>query len=842
MGTRQNKGVAGVESRTSRSLGVVIGGSFNPSSLLEALDLAKSKIAPLWDTRDYVAVNPLFGYRTLRFLDGVKAIQAVTGVMLLPDKKFFKAKYEAGEIEDRDLTTSLMLFQKEVRSRFLNDMDHEKLVEFILSDTQPLIRKPKIKCLSDVYDEEQNQEITEWLTCEVSKWASAFFDEGQALWKMPGKQERLFKAWKSLVVYDSKTLERLPRLKDLVKGLSGDPEKALIQLCKQLEGRVSPDDFPMSDYFSRLLASVSGWTSFIGKNEFEDGLSGRSEIQSIKGGIVDILVIRLAYDLALMDRNLNLSEWGHWQYEENDSSFDYSFLWLQAYEAAKRREISEKLLLRNPKPEQQQRPLAQMAFCIDVRSEVIRRHLERQNKKIQTIGFAGFFGLPIAVKKWGFQGADPQCPVLIKPAIEVAECLDSETDSLLQSRQEAVHNQHSRKSVQASTTSSFSLAETFGFGYALKMMTASLGLGKPNLEIDRLGASKKKISQIHLQHESIDSETRQSMALSALTNMGLTKNFARYVFFFGHGGESANNPYEGALDCGACAGHNGQSNAKLLASLLNSPEIREFLKHKGIEIPDDTQFFSGWHNTTRDQLIVDDQVWKDGRDQESLQLTRIFDSATEACRKERAQFLPTATSLSDSALKEEMKTRAMNWSEIRPEWGLARNHSFIVARRSLTREVPLEGRSFLHDYNAAEDPGLKILELIMTAPMIVTNWINMQYYASTIDPVKFGTGNKTINNVVGTIGCIQGNAGDLLAGLGEQSVRYNDKYFHEPVRLQVFIEAPTESIDAIVQKHELVSDLVENGWVHIIAIDPVSEQLRLRNSNSWIDLQEGLWN
>ena len=58
----------------------------------------------------------------------------------------------------------------------------------------------------------------------------------------------------------------------------------------------------------------------------------------------------------------------------------------------------------------------------------------------------------------------------------------------------------------------------------------------------------------------------------------------------------------------------------------------------------------------------------------------------------------------------------------------------------------------------------------MTAPMIVAHWINMQYFASTVDNDHFGSGNKTIHNVVGRFGILSGNGGDLMTGLPWQSL------------------------------------------------------------------------
>lgn len=125
----------------------------------------------------------------------------------------------------------------------------------------------------------------------------------------------------------------------------------------------------------------------------------------------------------------------------------------------------------------------------------------------------------------------------------------------------------------------------------------------------------------------------------------------------------------------------------------------------------------------------------------------------------------------------------------------------------------------MHSYDFHKDPGFKVLELIMTAPMIVTNWINMQYYASTVDNQNFGSGNKTIHNVVGRFGIFQGNGGDLMTGLPWQSVHDGKQYQHDPLRLLVIIEAPRDAILDIIQRHPNVSNLVNNGWLSLVSLD-----------------------
>ncbi|MEZ6090122.1 MAG: putative inorganic carbon transporter subunit DabA [Pirellulaceae bacterium] len=133
--------------------------------------------------------------------------------------------------------------------------------------------------------------------------------------------------------------------------------------------------------------------------------------------------------------------------------------------------------------------------------------------------------------------------------------------------------------------------------------------------------------------------------------------------------------------------------------------------------------------------------------------------------------------------------RSGDWSEVRPEWALAGNAAFIVGPREITEGVDLDGRTFLHSYDEANDPSGAVLELIMTAPMVVAHWINMQYYASTVDNHHFGSGNKTVHNVVGRFGILSGGGGDLMTGLPWQSVHSGKHFQHRPQRLQVVIAA-----------------------------------------------------
>jgi uncharacterized protein YbcC (UPF0753/DUF2309 family) len=183
--------------------------------------------------------------------------------------------------------------------------------------------------------------------------------------------------------------------------------------------------------------------------------------------------------------------------------------------------------------------------------------------------------------------------------------------------------------------------------------------------------------------------------------------------------------------------------------------------------------------------------------------------------------------------------RSRDWSEIRPEWGLAGNAAFIAAPRDFTRRVSLGGRSFLHSYDQRLDPDFAVLEQIMTAPLVVANWINLQYYASSVDPSHFGSGSKAIHNVVGRFGLFSGNGGDLMTGLPWQSVHDGQDYQHQPLRLLAVLAAPRQAIDAIIAKHETVADLLVNGWLQLVAVED-DKYYRYTEQQLWDELPAGL--
>ena len=468
------------------------------------------------------------------------------------------------------------------------------------------------------------------------------------------------------------------------------------------------------------------------------------------------------------------------------------------------------------------------------------------SRDVETIGFAGFFGFPIEYVPIGRSTGGAQCPVLLKPAFvvceEVAGASDAELDRILGLRLLRRRTAKAWKAFKLSAVSSFTYVETAGLLFAGKLIGDGAGLTRTVSDPNTDGLDRQVIGRIGPRLEprvidgrttGFDAEQRIVMAEAMLRAMSLTENFARLVLLTGHGSTTVNNPHASGLDCGACGGHTGEANARVAAAILNDRHVRTGLAGLGIVIPDDTWFLGCLHDTTTDDVRIF------GADQLSgshaTDLARVREDlarASSLARAERALLLGIGKG---ENIDRAVKARSRDWAQVRPEWGLAGNAAFIAAPRERTRGLDLGGRAFLHDYDWRKDDEFGVLELIMTAPMVVASWINLQYYGSTVNNRAFGSGNKVLHNVVGQLGVLEGNAGDLKVGLPWQSVHDGARFVHEPLRLNVFIEAPEESLNSTIASQKGVRQLVDNGWVHLFRLDDDSKVRRYRGDLSWED-------
>ena len=800
-------------------------GDYADQLLAQALKDVHAMVPPLWPLADYVAVNPCVGLTDRPFLDAYQILDSVRGCDLLMSRGYFQTLFSEGRFSLEELASAhaqCLLEYPEWYSSF----DLTELKQWLSLPTQTAgASDSRFRTVAEAVDLQQGSSWSSHIINDVTRHCASHYDKGQAAWTSPWVDATLFTAWREAAQLSRRMdFLGLRGFRAFVANLPSNPEQAVKKMLTDLD--VPPSHWQL--FLACQAFSVAGWSSYVRYRVREADSMGEKD-----DDLIGLIAIRLAYDVALarapgVPRPLSL-----WPAETDfkegvavspipgtDVLARYAIQ--VTAEQVYRSELLRQLATRTSTPRASARKSLQMVFCIDVRSEVMRRNLESVHESIETFGFAGFFGLPLEYVPLGFQNGTPQCPVLLQPSFQVREQLLRTSDSVkidvTQKRNRTRHSRKLWKSFQNSATSCFSFVESMGLPYLGKLLSDSLHWTRPAAAAEGDGLSKKRIQHlgpdIHAEHnQGLDANRKIELSEGLLRNLGLTTDFARIVTLCGHASDVTNNPYRAALDCGACGGHSGEPNARVAAALLNDSDVRIGLVSRGLEIPSDTWFLAAVHNTTTDHIkICDGHLVPASHTKDLAQIELWLEEAGRLNRIERCQRLGSQ----DAA---DVVRRSRDWAEVRPEWGLAGNAAFIVAPRSRTAGLNLGGRTFMHSYDHCLDAEFKVLELIMTAPMVVTNWINMQYYASTVDPVAFGSGNKVIHNVVGHFGVLQGNGGDLMTGLPWQSLHDGKDLQHEPLRLLVIIEAPREAVERVIAKHSLVRDLVTNGWVTLSVLD-----------------------
>jgi uncharacterized protein YbcC (UPF0753/DUF2309 family) len=828
-----------------------------PGTLQQRVAAAVADIAPLvppvWPLADYVAVNPFLGFAPARFLDARRMLRSVRDCELLMPATVLATRFDRGEIEAGDVELAFRQCVEEYPELYagLEIRSLTATLRELAAGGGVGIGERRYHTVTEAIDARLGSSWTSHVVTDVSRHCAAHEDRGQAAWPNPWRHLSLYEAWRESSRI-SRRLELLgvPGFRRFVEALPTDAEEAVGVLLERLA-------IPERHWRSFLLcqlSSVAGWASYLTYRLRE---SRACDAGTHDEHLTGLLAMRLAYDVALAEVHPTaVSEPGalHPGVAEGDAEpappsagVLARYLYQVAAEVAYRRRLTVALTGTVPAvPAAATRRTLQMVFCIDVRSEVFRRHLEATSNEVATLGFAGFFGMPLEFVPLGATHGPAQCPVLLQPGFRVHERIRgagaADNARAAEARRMVRQARKVWKTFQASATSCFSFVESLGLVYLPKLVSDSLGWTRPVLPSGGDGVPRRSRAALGPDlhgsgPDALTLERKVDLACGMLRNLGLTEHLARIVAICGHGSEVVNNPYKAGYDCGACGGHSGEPNARVAAALLNDPAVRAGVAGRGIAIPDDTWFVAAVHVTTTDEIRFPDAAEAPVSHREEFSRVRGWlDRAGAATRLERSRRLgavaaddeaeldvlaaagPTGDAARDAATADIFR-RARDWSEVRPEWGLAGNAAFIVAPRHRTAGLDLGGRTFLHDYDHAKDPQGAVLELIMTAPMIVTSWINLQYYASAVDNRAFGAGNKLIHNVTGQIGTLCGNGGDLMTGLPWQAVSDGTRLQHEPLRLLVLIEAPREAVQRVIERHEAVRDLVSNGWLLLVVRD-----------------------
>ncbi|MBT2258909.1 DUF2309 domain-containing protein [Priestia megaterium] len=834
---------------------------------------ASSVIVPLGPINTFAARNPWVGLEGQPFEKMARWLKDTCDVDIYPNDSVFQSARDRGEIHQDFLEKGLqhwlnsqsLELPREVAERFcraallqnqpysctLEAPELKSMARKLNSFTSQMTEKHSVKTYSQRLEQLGRVNATHEFNRHIIKWCKLFLDKSQAVWSMPNREEGFYHAWRKLVQHDP-ALSR--KVRKQLSELPVEADAALMEVLRILEIPFSE----IQDYFEAHLLALPGWGGM---------MLWRSQQSAEETSLLlDYLAVRISMEWALVKPCLPLpekrndkvnlepliaawAEWGNlpinaWSQLSSTEirarlALAYRFdkilrnrLLLEAWEKTYEDQLKTMITSQQPAVEEENvnPALAQFVFCIDVRSEPFRRKLEKAGD-FKTFGTAGFFGLPIETCELGSNHRHNSLPVMFKPQYKVKE-FSPEFESFQQRHQAVSSLGYTFKTMKHNLVSSMVLPEISGPWLSLQTLARSFMPRSAGRTLSKLRETwlNKPSTELSLDYTQ-KSETDLPIGFSvkekvhyvrqALKMMGLTDQFAPLVVICGHGSHSTNNPYRSALDCGACGGASSGFNARVLAALCNLPNVRKSLETEGIIIPKDTVFAAAEHITTLDELrwLYVPELSVEAKEA-FKRVQAALPKVSEEANAERIPQLPNlGTHLKNP--KAEAQRLSEDWSEVRPEWGLARNAAFIIGERRLTQDCNLEGRVFLNNYNWKKDKNGAILANIISGPATVTQWINLQYYASTVAPHYYGSGNKTTQTVTAGLGVMQGNASDLLSGLPWQSVMKSDEEaYHEPLRLLVVIQAPRGYVKRILDHDHAFHQKVKNGWIRLASIDP----------------------
>ncbi len=472
-------------------------------------------------------------------------------------------------------------------------------------------------------------------------------------------------------------------------------------------------------------------------------------------------------------------------------------------------------------------PEVQVFCCMDDREESLRRHIEEIAPEFRTYGVLGFFGLDMRFVSVKTQRHVALCPPVVSAKHVIMEVpKDSKEGQIFKK----VNNLKGGSGLQL-----YYQSRTLIRGFISTLLFGLISLIPMFLQVFFPNQGRKLIKKFYhvlnpepatdvLIEKGEDdygySKEEQAKIVETYIRMSGIKKFSPLVILLGHGSSSTNNPFKQAYGCGACGGNAAIPNSRTFGKMANNPEVRALIEKNGIAIPQETIFVSGFHDTCTDDIFFFDTEQFSSDKQKKLKEIRLkLQEAAKLNAFERCQKFssPNAKMNPDSALKH-VHERGEDLAQPRPEYGHNLNAMAVVAKRSLSKGLFLNRRSFLLDYDWELDETGDVLAGIVLGGIPVACNINMDYYFSCVDNDNFGCGSKLPLNLTSLLGVMTGAQSDLRIGLARQMVE-----IHEPIRNITLIEAPLERVKELIEKSPRLKNIVHQHWIRLVVKDPVAK-------------------
>lgn len=783
--------------------------SFNEHDVIHELKHYLPAQAPL---KDFIHHNTLHAFQKLKFKDGVRSASEILGYRSSLTLREYRNLFEAGSIN------------AEVLDRIISEkkgvMNLTEWKKKLLTHQYNAQSSPRIGVLRANWKKEYRIDLDSLVQPILFRILCSYLDQGIAIWNFPIR-EQTFLA--SIIEMEKNSLSSFFR-RSRAKKLLLETSCEISNLLKILVG----DQSLYSRYIFDQQFAHQGWSGMVSTIEDQP----YTILDARKLSMHDLIVFELLLEIdaldfsygtnwpPLKDKLLNMPEELFAEVPETELH-EVLFMWQEAFEWSYYDQVLAGLTMKKIEMPLVDKKKFQAMFCIDDRECSFRRYLEQIDPACETFGTPGFFGVEFYYQPDGGKFYTKVCPAPVMPKYLIKGIGGDKREKDLY----LAKNSHS-------FYGGWLISQTLGFWSAFKLF---LTIFRPSIGPATASSFNHMSKHSKLTIENRDPNDRENdlqigfnieemanRVEGLLKSIGLVKDFAPIVYVVGHGSSSVNNPHYAAYDCGACSGRAGSVNSRVISHMANDSAVRGILRGRGIDIPADTQFLGGLHDTTRDEIIFFDENALSKKNLEAHNKNEeIFAKALDLNAKERSRrFVSIDSHLTPKNIHEKIRTRSVSLFEPRPELNHATNALCVVGRRELTRHLFLDRRSFMNSFDYKVDPEGKYLFNILKAVAPVCGGINLEYFFSRVDNQKLGAGTKLPHNVMGLFGVANGIDGDLRPGLPSQMIEV-----HDPVRLLVIVEHYPDIILQTIQKSPETYEWFINEWVLLVAIHPETHVL-----------------
>ena len=783
--------------------------SFDEKTVLHELKHFLPAQAPL---KDFIHHNTLHAFQNLKFYEALRKASKMFGYKVTLSLDEFRERYKS-QIIRKDILEKIVLERK-------GSEDFKVWMDNVISKKYDTENESRIGSVRSYWKSEYHIDLDLLTQPILFRVLCSYLDQGISIWNFPVSHKGFLDSIREMERNSYSSFFRSERVKKLLlNGTCG-----ITDLLEIVVG----DESLYEQYLFDQQFAHQGWSGMVSTLEIQpESLLDRKKIT-----LQELIIFELLLEIDALD-----SQFGRiWaplanrienrptdlfaEVPKTELDEVYS-IWQDAFEWSYYDEVLAGIKTEKKSNTAVPGKSFRAMFCIDDRECSFRRYLEKFDPACETYGTPGFFSVEFFFQPEHGKFYTKLCPAPLTPKYLIKE---QETTG---KKKKDVHFTKQTHSLFRG----WLISQTLGFWSAFRLF---INIFRPAMSPATASsfAHMDRFSKLTIQNtdvSDIENGLQIGFTIEEMTNrvegllksIGLVNDFAPIVYVIGHGASSVNNTYYAGYDCGACCGRPGSVNARVISFMANHPEVRAMLSSRGLDIPKETQFVGGLHDTTRDEIAFFDEDTLSSQNMEKHKKNQlVMAKALDINSKERSRrFESINTKLSPEKIHQKVKTRSVSLFEPRPEYNHATNTLCIVGRRAITKNLFLDRRAFMNSYDHTIDPEGKLLFGIMKPLGPVCGGINLEYFFSRVDNQKLGAGTKLPHNVMGLFGVANGADGDLRPGLPSQMIE-----IHDPIRLLIIVEHFPNVVLETIQKLPEMYEWFINEWVNLVAIDPETQE------------------